>query len=400
MSSAHVFAVGGPPTFRPQVARALGTAAEAVDWALTVTAAESAVIDSREPFDLIVLSPVIKDADVIGMSQFVARRSPTTAVVVVREHATDGSLPLLVRAGVRDVVDLSRGGQDLHEALQRALEWATSLRSNNGHGARERDERRGRIISIFSTKGGTGKTFLACNLSAAIAARSGRPTALLDLDLELGDVFAYFGREPMRPLKDLVAVGEGADGQGVPELGTPLGNNLTGFGSPPDPTAKPVVGEAMGEVLRALRESFAYTVVDATSDYSDHVIAAFDLSDAVCLVTTLDVIGARHLSLGMQTLDNLGVARERLRIVLNRANSKVDLRREDIERALGVQVDARIPSSVLVPRSINRARLVWREEPRSAVSKSITAFADSLLSQLSAPSAPALTGGLRGVQGR
>jgi len=131
-------------------------------------------------------------------------------------------------------------------------------------------------------------------------------------------------------------------------------------------------------MLRVMKDTFPFTVVDATSEYSDHVIAAFDLADVICLISGLDAIAIRHLSIGMQTLDKLGVPRDRIRLILNRADSKVDLTPEDVERLLGVTVDARIPSSMLVPRSINRAKLLWVDERRSEVAKAIEGFADKL----------------------
>jgi pilus assembly protein CpaE len=112
------------------------------------------------------------------------------------------------------------------------------------------------------------------------------------------------------------------------------------------------------------------------------VLASFDLSDAICLISGLDAIGVRHLSIALRTMESLGVARERLRVVVNRADSKVDLTPDDIERLLGVRVDAKIPSSALVARSINHGRLLWVEERRSEVAKSIEAFADRLIGQL------------------
>jgi pilus assembly protein CpaE len=376
----QVIAVGMPQTFRGILARALETKQEEIGWVPSVTAAEEVLGRGHGTVDVLVLSPEVKEPDAIGLAEFVARSSPMTAVVVVGDHLSNGSLPTLIRAGVRDVVDPSRGAEDLRDALRRAIDWSAGLRAASGDGASPPAERRGYVVSIFSTKGGTGKTFFACNLAAALAARSSRRTALLDLDLSLGDVFAYFGAEPKRSLKDLVAV-EGSDGSDVSELGTPLEGGVTGFGSPPDPGAGPIGSEAMGMVLRALRSSFAYTVVDATSDFSDHVLAAFDLSDMICLMTGLDVIGVRHMSLGMQTLENLGVPKELFQIVLNRANSKVELTPGDIERVLRTKVDAKIPSSALVPRSINRSRLVWLDEPKSPVAKSITEFADKILAQ-------------------
>jgi hypothetical protein len=88
------------------------------------------------------------------------------------------------------------------------------------------------------------------------------------------------------------------------------------------------------------------------------------------------------MSIAIQTLQNLGVGRERLQFVVNRADSKVDLTIQDIERLLAIQVDGRIPSSQLVPRSINQGKLLWFDKRRSDVAKGVEAFADLLMAKL------------------
>jgi pilus assembly protein CpaE len=277
-------------------------------------------------------------------------------------------------------VDLTKGRDEFKDALRRAVEWSAGMRgTSNGNGSHGPT---GVVVSIFSTKGGTGKTFLSCNLAAALAERSGSRVALVDLDHDLGDVFASFRVEPSRTLQELLTLDEGADVETIAQLGTPLVKGVTGFGSRPDPRAEPIPGAAIARMLSALKEAFPFTVVDATSEYADHVLAALDLSDAVCLITGLDAIGVRHMTIAMQTLQNLGVPRDRLRFVVNRADSKVDLTVQDIERLVGVRIDGRIPSSPLVPRSLNRGRILWAEQRRSDVAKSIEAFADLLRATL------------------
>jgi pilus assembly protein CpaE len=377
MPSSHVIAVGGPPTFRPQIARALRTDPEAIDWVQTVSAAEAAAEQNPIAYQLLVLSPLVDEAEAAAIARSLAKRSPTTAVVVVRDRPLDGAMPRLVRAGVRDVVDLSSGLEELQDALAHALAWSENVRlvggqNGNGHA-------RGRVASVFSTKGGTGKTFLATNLAAALAEKTEADVAVLDLDVDLGDVFAYFGKEPKRSLTEVSAeVARGAQPNEMAELGTELAEHVIGFGNPTDPGAAGISPEATAELVRTLRSAFGYTVIDATCDFTDHVIQALELSDDVLFVTGLDVISVRHLSLGMRTLEELGVPRDRMRVVLNRADSKVDLTAGDIETALGLKVDAQIPSSALVPRSVNRSELLWFSERRSPVAKGIADLADGL----------------------
>jgi pilus assembly protein CpaE len=378
MPSSHVIAVGGPPTFRPQIARALRTDPELIDWVQTASAAEAAAEQSTTAYQLLVLSPLVDEAEAAALARALAKRSPTTAVVVVRDQPLDGAMPRLVRAGVRDVVDLSTGPEELQDALSHALAWSESVRqvggqNGNGHAAR------GRVVSVFSTKGGTGKTFIATNLAAALGEVAGADVAVLDLDVDLGDVFAYFGKEPKRSLAEVSAeVARGARPEEMVELGMQLAKHVIGFGSPQDPGATAITPEATAELVRTLRSAFAYTVVDATCDYTDHVIQALELSDDVLFVTGLDVISVRHLSLGMRTLEDLGVSRDRMRVVLNRADSKVELSAGDIEDALGLKIDALIPSSALVPRSVNRSELLWFSERRSPVAKGIADLADRI----------------------
>lgn len=388
MTDRRVVAVGGSKTFPPEVARALGESPEAVSWLPSIASAQMAMAEGPVAFDVVVLAPSVSDDEAIALAEFAARESPATAVLVVRDLPVDGAFPRLVRGGVRDVVDLTKGRTEFRDALRRAIEWSSGMRGsangNSSHGPT------GVIVSVFSTKGGTGKTFLSCNLAAALAERTGSPVALVDLDHDLGDVFAYFRAEPSRTLQELLTLDESADAEAVAQLGTPLSQGVTGFGSRPDPRAEPIPGAAIARMLSRMKETFAFTVVDATSEYSDHVLAALDLSDAICLVTGLDAIGVRHMSIAIQTLQKLGVPRDRLLYVVNRSDSKVDLTIEDIERLLGIRLDGRIPSSSLVPRSINRGRILWAEQRRSDVARSIEAFADRLRATL-APQAVAAT---------
>jgi len=282
-----------------------------------------------------------------------------------------------MRAGIRDVVDLAQGTEELRDAVERAITWTTNLRGFRVS-VEAKPTSRGTIISVFSSKGGTGKTFLATNLATAIADINGQDTAVVDMDVDMGDVFTYFGREPSRQIQDLIELGEGAPSERIRDMAVQLGDHLWGFGAVPDPAAQVPPGEAVGKYLRALRGEFGWVVVDASADYTDLALACFDLSDAICLVTGLDVVGVKHLSKALETLLSIGLPRERFRVVLNRADSKVGLDASDVERVMKIQVDAMIPSSRLVPMSLNKGQPVVLDDSASDVSVSIRQLAARL----------------------
>jgi len=379
MTDSRVLTIGSPLTFRHQVARALGSDPESIEWIPTVAAAEGAMANGAKAPNVVVLSPTIKEPDAFGLAEYLGKSSPTTAILLVRDRALNGALPGAMRAGIRDVVDLSKGSDDLREALDRALTWSENLRSVGRDVSPELDVRQGKLYSVFSSKGGTGKTFLVSNLAAAIAEETKADTAVVDFDVDLGDVFAYFGREPAHALEDIVAIGDATDREAILEVGTKLGAHLYAFGAVHDPASGEIGGEAAGKVLRALRRTFDYVLVDATADYSDAALSAFDLSEQIFLIAGLDVVGIRHLSLALQTLLSLGFPRDRFRVVLNRSDSKVGLTPADVERVMKVSVDALIPSSRLVPISLNRGVPVVADDPRSEVSKSLRDLAKRMV---------------------
>ena len=378
-----VIAVGTPQSFRAALARSLEVEDDAVGWVQSVVAAEEILVDTDESAHVLVVSPEVREPDALGLAEFVGRVAPMTAVIVVRDKSWNGLLPAAMRAGIRDVVDLTRGSEELRDAVERAILWAENVSHARGQRAAS-SKHRGSIISVFASKGGVGKTFLTTNLAAALAGISKQDTAVADLDVNMGDVFSYFGREPTKEMTDLLSLGEKVDREVVFANGTKLDEHLWGFGAVPDPSAPPPGGEAVGKFLRALRENFAFVVVDASAAYTDLALACFDLSDAICLVSMLDVVGVKHLSKALETLLTIGVPRDRFRVVLNRADSRVGLDPKDVERVMKIQVDTMIPSSRLVPTCLNKGRPVVLEEPDSEVADSIFRFASRFIS---APSA-------------
>jgi pilus assembly protein CpaE len=381
MTEASVVAVGTPQSFRQQIARALEVETDEIGWVQSATAAEELLINAYDSVDVLVLSPEVKEPDALGLAEFMGRQAPGTAIVLVRDHTWNGLLPAAMRAGIRDVVDMTQGNDELREAVERAIVWASNLR-NLGGGQREgAPAQRGHVISVFSSKGGSGKTFLVTNLAAAIADITGQDTAVVDLDTDMGDVFTYWGREPMARLEDLMGIGEGGDHEKIRAVGVQFDQHVWGYGTPPDPSTEPPAGEAVGKFLRTLRADFPWVVVDASVDYSDSALVCFDLSDAICLVTPLDVVGVKHLSKALDTLLTIGLPRDRFRVVLNRADSKVGLDASDVERVMKVNVDVMIPSSRLVPTALNKGRPVVLDEPNSDVSSAVRQLGAKLATQ-------------------
>ena len=397
MTEQKVIAVGTPQSFRAALARSMEAEIDEIGWVQSVIGAEEILAEQTDQMGrVLVLSPEVKEPDALGLAEFVGRTAPMTAVIAVRDRSSNGFFPTAVRAGIRDVVDLTLGSDELRDAVERALQWTENVTNVRGKIAAT-PRHRGSVITVFASKGGVGKTFLTTNLAAALADISKQETAAVDLDVDLGDVFSYFGLEPNRQMADLLTLGEGADREAVFAKATKLDEHLWGFGAAPDPSVQPPGGEAVGKFLRVLRANFAFVVVDASVDYTDLAWACFDLSDVICLVTGLDIVAIKHLSNTLETLLTIGLPRERFRIVLNRADSRVGLDAQDVERVMNVLVDTKIPSSRLVPTCLNKGRPVVLEEPDSEVADSIRRMASRFISPASHEEGPP---GLRPSNGK
>ena len=334
----------------------------------------------------------LADEHALGLASRLQQAAPEVAVVLLRERESGQMLRSALRFGVRDVLGASSDVESVRMSVVRAIELATSLRGRLAAGsAAARPEapgrRSGRVITVFSAKGGCGKTFLATNLAVALAA-GGSEVALVDLDLHFGDVAIVLQLFPTRTIQD-AARDHGLDAGTLRSYLTPHHAGIWALAAPTEPpVADTVSASAVSTILKLLRSGFAHVVVDTPAAVTDQVLAAFDESDAIALLATLDVPSIKNLRLTMQTMERLRYPPSRIRVIVNRADSQVGLRLPDVEKVLGTTVDLTIPSSRSVPLSVNKGNPVMLEEPRGNVAEAIRRLAAELAPEASPAPAP------------
>jgi pilus assembly protein CpaE len=237
--------------------------------------------------------------------------------------------------------------------------------------------RNGQIITLFSAKGGCGKTTLATNVAAALADGGKRKVCLVDLDLAFGDVAIALQLFPSHTIADAVPSGGTIDLDALRILLTPHSPGLTTLVAPLEPgSADSISADLVTRILQVLRTDFDFVVVDTPPAFDDRVLAAFDLSDHVGLIATLDIPAIKNLKLTLETLDLLNFPRENWRVVLNRADSKVGLTIGEVESTLRCKILSQIPSSRDVPASVNRGVPIVLDDPKHPVSVAIRLFVD------------------------
>ncbi|RKN46233.1 AAA family ATPase [Micromonospora endolithica] len=324
--------------------------------------------------------------------EFAARQRvarPAVGVLLLRERLDVETMGHALRAGVRDVVD-ARDIVAVRTACARAMEVSRHL-LGAAPTVGGQPTAPARVVTVFSAKGGVGKSTLATNLAVSLAEGGKRKVCLVDLDLAFGDVGIMLQLAPERGIADAVAAGDRVDATLVRALLTTYAPGVEVLLAPVGPSDAERIGrDLVAKVLAAVRTFADYVVVDTPAAFTDPVLAAFDVSDVHVLVATPDVPVLKNLRVAMDTLDLLGLRGENRLVVLNRGDARVGLTAADVERVLKTPITAQVPSSRDVPVSINRGVPIVVDKPNHPVSAAIRDLALGRIARQTTPRARGL----------
>jgi pilus assembly protein CpaE len=327
-----------------------------------------------------IFGPSIADRDALALAGGLQQGTPDISVVLIRRQESGELIRQALRMGVKDILSSVSDETAVRTAAARAIEIARTLRGRLGGGApTDAGEGRapGKVATVFSSKGGCGKTFLSTNLAVSLA-RDGAEVALVDLDLHFGDVAIMLHLFPSHTIYD-AAQSPGLDALTLKSFLTHHDSGVWALVAPTEPTVADTINPGnIANILKLLRSAFDYVVIDTPPAFSEPVLSAFDESDWLIMLATLDVPSIKNLRLTLQTMELLHFPKGRIRVVVNRADSKVGLRMADVEKLLSSPVDTTIPSSRSVPLSVNKGSPIMLEEPKGPVAESIRRVAAQL----------------------
>ena len=296
------------------------------------------------------------------------KQDPSRAVVVLSEGSPNGFLRRMFEAGADDVITLPESPDSVAFALRKAIARKQGAALASGVAL-------GSMICVLGPKGGTGKTLTASNLAVSLA-KADKRVALVDLDLQFGDMGLTLGLAPERTVYDLAKSGGTLDAEKLESYLVQHSSGVRVLLAPTRPDHASVVTiELLREVYLTLRASYDFVVVDTPPGFTPEVIASIDSSSHVCIVGMLDSLSIKNTKLGLETLELMGYPANHVSLVLNRADTHVGVTHEDVETILGRRPDVFVPSDREIPRSVNQGVPIVIERERSEAARSFLSLA-------------------------
>ena len=324
--------------------------------------------------DVVFIGPSLATAE--GVAEAAARSDlePDLAVMLAAPADVPGEvLRAAIRSGLSDVVEAPLTSTAVTEALQ-SVERSQRRRTEptpEPHSPLSE----GRIITVMAAKGGSGKTVFASNVATLLARWSEADRVVIaDADLQFGDVALVLQVDPKHTVVNAAKEGERLDNQFLETVLATHSSGMRVLAAPLEPAfADEVPTVTYTRILAMLKEMFDYVVVDTAPSLDERLLAILDKSDVVLFVVDMDLPSVKNAKLALETLRILNYPANKIRLVLNRSNSKARLDVDEIERSLRLPISASVPSDGLLPASINEGIPIVESHPKS---KPARAFED------------------------
>jgi pilus assembly protein CpaE len=299
----------------------------------------------------------------------VARQKPDIHVMVLGHGSPNGFLRRAFEAGADDIVMLPASRDQVRFEIQKLI-----ARKQGTDAPAPKDD--SRLVCVLGPKGGTGKTLTATNLAVCLAQR-GKRVALVDLDLQFGDVALCLGLPPERTVYDLAQSPGALDYDKLDAFLAMHSSGVRTLIAPRRPDQASAVGaELLREVYSIVRSTFDWVVVDTPPGFTAEVITSIDSSTDVVMVGMLDSLSLKNTKLGLETLELMKYDPDRIYLLLNRAHSRVGISQSDVEAVLGRTPDVFIPSDREIPRTVNEGIPIVVARPQSEPAEAFGRLAD------------------------
>ena len=342
---------------------------------------EEAVFLTKEARpDIILMDINMPVMDGIKATEEISILVPETTVIIMSVQNEQEYLKKAMAAGARDYLNKPFSGEELVKAIVKAYE-VEHKRKEQSSLTKTIEEIKPKVITVFSTKGGVGKTTIASNLAVSIARTTKKKVALVDLDLQFGDIAITLNVSVKNTISDLIKEFNQLDVELMDEY---LVTHFSGVRVLPAPIkpeyAEYITSSHVEKIINVLRESFHYIIIDTSANFHETVLTSLDMSDKVLLVSTMDLPTIKNIKAGLDVMESLHYSRDKINIVLNKASEQYGIKYKDFENTLKYPIWSYIPEdNQTVITSANKGFPFVMTRTETKVAKAIISIANEII---------------------
>jgi pilus assembly protein CpaE len=332
--------------------------------------------------------------DGITAGEAISQEVPASQVIMMSVQGEADYLRRSMLAGAREFLIKPFSSDELVSSIRRVYELGAAQRARYqapappvSATAQRRPpppEELGKVISVFSPKGGTGCSTIATNLAIALQAETEAKVVLVDGSLQFGDIAVLLNLKPVRTIADLVPHMNELDGELIHSVMIPHSSGIKTLLAPPRPEmADLVVPDHMKRILEELKKTFDFIIVDTWTSLHDLVLTIMDVSDRIVLITTPDIPSIKNTKLFFEVTEALGYPPEKVFLTINKVDRRSSIRAEDIETGIKHRVAATLAldERVATPAANQGAPFVF-SAANSAIAQGMVDLARQLLDTL------------------
>jgi pilus assembly protein CpaE len=346
--------------------------------------------------DVILMDINMPDMDGISATELIRQRNPVSQIVILSVQGDPNYMRRAMLAGARDFLTKPPMADELISAVRRAGEMARQERAKTVQSAASsistitqpslRGGRvDGRVIMVYSPKGGTGVTTIAVNLAITLNNDETR-VVLVDGNLQFGDVAVFLNEQGKNTILDLAPRSDELDPEVVEGVMIKhASSGLRVLAAPSRPEhADHVNSEQFAKLLKYLRQVYPYVVVDTSHMLNDITLAALDVCDVLVLVVTQDIPAVKNVRLFLDLMNTIGIPRERVCFVMNKYDKRISITPEKVGENLKQPVVSVIPldERIVIP-SVNRGVPFMIDNKTQPIARTIFSLAETIRAQLS-----------------
>ena len=393
-----VLIVDDIPETRDHLTKLLGFESDVEVVGAAAGGPEAILMATASRPDVVLMDINMPGMDGITATEKLAADVPTAAVIMMSVQGEADYLRRSMLAGAREFLVKPFSSDELtasirqvwareREKLSRYAPVTAVTEISNGSGEPAS------VVAVFSPKGGVGRTTVAVNLAVA-AAQTGKRVALVDASFQFGDVGVLLNLNPRnKSIADLAGELQTGEAESLDTFMITHSSGVKVLLAPPSPEQAELIGpSAVKKVLNGLRASFELIVVDCPSSFNEPTLAVLDESDLILTLLTLEITSVKNMRLFLEVCDQLGYGPEKIRLVLNRADSTLGIRVADVEHSIGRKVDHTIVSDGRsVVYALNRGVPFFLSNREAQVSQDIQRLAAAVTGP--APTVPIVRAG-------